>query len=89
MYGHERSLVQQMEDKPFAIIGVNSDRDMEKIRKVCETEDLSWRSFWNGPDGTRGPIAKRWNVSSWPTIYLLDHEGVIHAKNLRGAQLDA
>ncbi|MCP3904841.1 MAG: TlpA family protein disulfide reductase, partial [Planctomycetes bacterium] len=47
------------------------------------------RSFWNGPDGTRGPIAKRWNVSSWPTIYLLDHEGVIHAKNLRGAQLDA
>jgi hypothetical protein len=89
MYGHERSLVKDLADKPFAIIGVNSDKDLEKIRQTCKDENLTWRSFWNGPNGTRGPIASRWNVRAWPTIFILDHEGVIRYKNVRGEQLDA
>ena len=47
-------------------------------------ENITWRSFWNGPDGTGGPISKAWNVRGWPTIYVIDHKGVIRAKNVRG-----
>jgi len=36
----------------------------------------------------RGPISTEWNVEGWPTIYLIDHEGVIRHKNVRGAALD-
>ena len=43
---------------------------------------------WNGPDGTRGPISKRWNVTGWPTIYVLDHKGVIRYKGVRGEAMD-
>ena len=32
MYPHERSLVERMKDKPFALIGVNSDVDKKKLR---------------------------------------------------------
>jgi hypothetical protein len=88
MYPHERSLVEKFKDKPFALIGVNSDTDRDKLKKRMAEEKITWRSFWNGPDGTGGPIAKAWNVSGWPTIYVLDGKGVIRFKNLHGQQLD-
>jgi hypothetical protein len=89
MYPHERSLVKKLADKPFALIGVNSDTDKEKLRKRMEEEQITWRSFWNGPKGTDGPISKAWNVRGWPTIYVLDHKGVIRFKDVRDKELDA
>ena len=88
MYPHERSLVKTLSDKPFALIGVNSDRDREKLKEVLKEKDITWRSFWNGPQGTGGPISKKWNVSGWPTIYVLDAEGKIRFKNVRGEKMD-
>jgi hypothetical protein len=88
MYPHERSLVKQLADKPFALIGVNSDRDLDKIREIVKEKNLNWRSFWNGPQGTSGPISAEWNVTGWPTIYILDKDGVIRYKNARGAAMD-
>ena len=86
MYPHERSLVTKFKDRPFAIIGVNSDRDRESIKKTCKEKELTWRSFWDG--STSGPISKRWNVRGWPTTYVIDHKGTIRAKNVRGTQLE-
>ena len=87
MYPHERSLVKEYEGRPFVIIGVNSDRDREKLKEVLAEKDLTWRSFWDG-GGTGGPIATTWNVSGWPTTYVIDHEGVIRHKNARGEAVD-
>ena len=87
MYPHERSLVKRLADKPFALIGVNSDKDLEKLQPVLEKEQITWRSFWNG-GGTRGPISNAWNVKGWPTIYVLDGEGRIRFKNVRGEAMD-
>ena len=87
MYSHERSLVKRLANKPFALIGVNSDRDLEKLKPRREEENITWRSFWNGPKGTRGPISARWNVTGWPTIYVIDEEGVIRARGPRHEKL--
>lgn len=88
MFPHERSLVKQLADKPFALIGVNSDSDLEKIQEIVKDKNITWRSFWNGPQGTRGPISTKWGVTGWPTIYVLDSDGVIRYKNVRGAKMD-
>src|SRR5262245_57353646 len=79
MYPHERSLVKQYEGRPFVIIGVNSDKDREKLKPVLEKEQITWRSFWNG-GGTRGPISTEWNVRGWPTLYVIDGDGKIRFK---------
>jgi hypothetical protein len=81
MYPHERSLVEELKDKPFAIVGVNSDKDPAALKPRLAEERITWRSFWNGADGTTGPIAKDWHVSGWPTVYVIDHEGVIRHKS--------
>ncbi len=89
MFPHERSLVKRLKDKPFALIGVNTDPDKKYYSDEAEANSISWRSFWNGPKGTFGPIAIKWGVRSWPTIYVIDHKGVIRFKNVRGEEMDA
>ena len=88
MYPHERSLVERLKDEPFALIGVNSDRDLAKLRPRLEKERITWRSFWNGPAGTRDQISGRFGVRGWPTIYIIDHDGVIRFMNKRGGAMD-
>jgi len=86
MYPHERSLVKKMENKPFAVLGINSD-PRDHLKETLKKENMTWRSWWDGGD-TNGPIARAWNVNSWPTIYVLDAKGVIRFKNVRGEEMD-
>ena len=86
MYPHERSLVKRLEGKPFALLGVNSD-PKDRLNQVIKKENMTWRSWWDGGN-TSGPIATKWNVSGWPTIYVLDHKGVIRYKNVREKEMD-
>ena len=88
MLAHERSLVKRLEGKPFALLGVNSDRDKAELKKAMEKEQITWRSWWNGPKGTNGPLSKKWNVHGWPTIYVLDAQGVIRFRDVRGEAMD-
>jgi hypothetical protein len=83
MYPHERSLVKKLADKPFTLIGVNSDDDLNELKKVLQEEQITWRSFQNQRGGKGAPaIADDWNVQGWPTLYIIDHKGVIRHKYL-------
>ena len=87
MYPHERSLVNRMKDRPFALLGINSDINREKTREVCKAKKLTWRSWWDR--STSGQIARRWNVSGWPTVYIIDHKGTIRAKSMGFQDFDS
>jgi hypothetical protein len=65
--------VKKLEGRPFALLGVNADGDREQIRRVVQVKGLNWRSWWDGST----QIAERWQVHSWPTLYVLDGQGVI------------
>ncbi|MBL8822775.1 MAG: hypothetical protein JNJ77_09330 [Planctomycetia bacterium] len=83
--------MKRLRNYPFALIGVNSDRDREEIKIKNLQEQITWRSFWNGAQGTRGPISTSWEVRAWPTLYLIDHKGVLRRKfegNPGDAELD-
>jgi peroxiredoxin len=80
----QRELVRRLGDKPFAMVGVNCDRDLERAKAVVQEAEITWPSF---DDGRNGPIATTWNVDSWPTIFVLDKQGVIRDRNVRGREL--
>ena len=87
MWPHERSLVKDMENKPFALIGINTNGySAEKLKEVMDKEKLNWRSFADGrgKDGVFGPIGSAWNLQGTPTLFMLDHEGVIRHRWLGG-----
>ena len=76
MHEHGRSLVKKLEGKPFVIVGINSDSDRAKVKELSAKKGPPWRSFWDG-GSINGPIQNQWNIQAWPTMYLIDHEGVI------------
>jgi len=76
---YARSLVQRFQDEPFAMFGVNSDSSPEIVFEVKQQENFTWDSIFDG-GGTGGPIATRWDVHVWPTIYVIDHRGIIRWK---------
>jgi peroxiredoxin len=47
----------------------------KNLREVMDKEKLSWRSF-----ADQGAISGKWNVHATPTLYVLDHKGVIRHK---------
>ncbi|MDZ7924136.1 MAG: hypothetical protein U5M23_08750 [Marinagarivorans sp.] len=46
------------------------------LRKRMTEENITWRSFWNGPLGTGGPISARWIVPIQNPHGLLQRFGV-------------
>ena len=45
---------------------------------------MPWTHWWNGPEGG---ILEDWNITSFPTIYVLDARGVIRFKGVRGERM--
>jgi thiol-disulfide isomerase/thioredoxin len=78
MYPHLRDMIGRHKGKPFALVSVYADRDVEYLRKAVESKEITWRSWCDG--GGDGPISTRWNVSGYPTIYVIDGSGVIRHK---------
>ncbi len=86
MVPQERALVKRLEGKPFVLLGFNGDDERATGSKVAKRESMTWRSWWDA--GREGAVIRRWNVRGWPTTYILDAQGVIRYRNLRGQELD-
>ena len=41
---------------------------------------LHWRNLKNDSADGKGKISEAWNVRAYPTMYLVDHRGVIRSK---------
>ena len=74
-------------DKGFEIFGVSLDQNREAWLKAIEADKLVWKhvsdlQYWNSAG------AKAYQVNSIPQTFLVNPEGRIIAKGLRGAALD-
>jgi thiol-disulfide isomerase/thioredoxin len=76
MVPSEIKIAERMKGKSFTLVGVNGDEIRDNAKRAVEKEKITWPSFWSikGPDG---PIPTAWNIHEWPTVYVLDSNGVI------------
>jgi len=77
---------EQYKDRGFSVFGVSLDKDKESWVKAINDDRLHWPqvselTFW------KSEVAKLYGVKAIPTNYLVDSNGIIVAKNLRGDQL--
>jgi RNA polymerase sigma factor (sigma-70 family) len=85
MYPELRELKKKFADKPFTVVTVMADPEVKTVRAAIEKGDITWPAVWDGQDG---PIASRWNVNAYPTLYVLDRRGTIRStRALRGEDL--
>lgn len=65
----------ELKDKPFALIGVNvNDRESKNLKERMAQEKMNWRSFAH-----LETVNETWNPST-PCYYVLDPKGVIRHK---------
>ena len=84
MIPHEREMNEKLKGKPFAFISISGDDSKETLTSFLEKEKMPWVHWFADRKG----ILKDWNIRFYPTMYILDHKGVIRAKGLRGEELE-
>ncbi len=82
------AMYNELHEKGLNIIGVSLDKDGAKWKEAIEKDGLTWNhisnlKFW------QDPIAELYNVKAIPATFILDANGVIVARDLRGAELKA
>ena len=80
-------LYKSYNDSGFNIIGVSLDRTQEQWEQAVEDDNLLWTqisnlNFWNDP------IARRYSIRSIPQSYLINSDGLVIGKNLKGNDLE-
>lgn len=70
------------------IIGVSLDKDGAKWKEAIAKDKLTWAQVSNLKQW-EDPIAKQYSVQSIPATFILDANGTIVAKDLRGEALKA
>ena len=74
MLPHEKALVKRLADRPFVLIGVNTDAP-SIFRAEAAKHGVTWRNSLQGSTG--GELCRAWGVRQFPTLYVIDAEGVI------------
>lgn len=72
----------------FEIIGISLDKDLARLKAFIETKQMNWPQYFDGK-GWQNKLAVKYGIDSIPATFLLDREGRIVARNLRGSALEA
>jgi hypothetical protein len=71
-------LLDRLNGKPFAIVGVYCD-DAVEGKAIADQLGMAWPSF---RDDRSGPISQAWNNDQWPSFDIIDAQDIIRCRNL-------
>lgn len=71
----------------FDIIGVSLDQDQAKLTDFTKSMKMPWPQFFDG-QGWNNKLAVKYGIESIPATFLLDGNGKIIGKDLRGDELE-
>lgn len=74
-------------EKGFDILSVSLDSDRDRWMNAIQQDGLIWKSHVSDLKGWQNQVAAMYSVSSIPQTLLVDREGKLIARNLRGEQL--
>tara|TARA_R110002126_G_scaffold12375_5_gene53779 strand:+ start:4738 stop:5034 length:297 start_codon:yes stop_codon:yes gene_type:complete len=83
---HLKELVKLYEDKPFAILGINSGDNLESYKKGMKTHGLTWLSAYQSD--SNDILNNVFHVRGFPSYFLVDAEGNFAGVNMGLGQLD-
>ena len=74
-------------DRNFTVLGVSLDNNPGSWMRAIEDDKLTWTNI-SDLQAWSSPLIIDYSIKGIPASYLLDEQGVIIAKNLRGKQLE-
>ncbi|HET7537388.1 MAG TPA: TlpA disulfide reductase family protein [Candidatus Didemnitutus sp.] len=83
----QEALYQKYHDKGFEIIGISVDEERNDLKAMLAKKSPPWPQYCDGR-GWKGRLVHQYGVTAVPFSCLLDGEGKIIGKNLRGPALE-
>ncbi len=74
-------------DKGFEIVGVSLDDSEPKLRSFLKDKNMTWSQYFDGARW-KNKLAQKYGVQGIPATFLLDGDGKIIGRDLRGEKLD-
>lgn len=81
-----QKVYRDLKSKGFEIVGVSLDQDSRTLKNFVRENRMTWPQVCD-EKGWKGDIARAWGVDSIPATFLIDRNGRLVAKGMRGAQL--
>ena len=79
---------EQHHSKGFEIIGISLDQEEDALKSFIKKKNMTWVQYFDGK-GWGNKLAGKYGITSIPATFLLDGEGKIIGKDLRGEALEA
>jgi thiol-disulfide isomerase/thioredoxin len=83
---HYPELLEKYSGNGFSVFGVNLDDSRSAWARASQQDGVTWPQI-SDLMGLKSPMAQDYNVTALPVSFLLDEEGRILARNLRGDKL--
>ena len=84
-FPHLKELYSKTDKSKFEIIGIVGNTPSDALKKLIDQHEITWSQILS--DETN-KITEKYGINSYPTTLLIDTEGVIIAKDLRGKELE-
>ena len=75
--------------KGFEVFSVSLDRNKTDWTRAIQADNLKWDNHVSDLKFWQSEAARLYNVNAIPATFLIDEEGIIIAKNLRGRSLES
>lgn len=82
-----KQVYEKYHDQGFDVIGVSFDSDLDKLKDYIDDQKLPWPQIFDLKE-THHALGDRYGVSAIPSTFLIDRDGKLIAKNVRGEALE-
>ncbi len=80
-----KDLYKKTDREKFEIIGIVGDSPSDELKKIVESDSITWTQILSTD---LNKVKEAYGIHGYPTTFLLDPEGIIIAKDLRGKELE-
>jgi len=78
---------EKFHSKGFEIVGISLDQSKDALIGFIKERGMTWAQYFDGL-GWKNKLGEQYGIQSIPATFLLDGEGKIIARNLRGPALE-
>ncbi|HVJ80157.1 MAG TPA: TlpA disulfide reductase family protein [Planctomycetia bacterium] len=88
---HVKAAYDKYHSKGFEVVAISLDEDRKELEAMVKEKELPWTQVFfekKGDGGWSNPLASKYKINSIPATFLLDQNGKVVKRNLRGEALE-
>jgi thiol-disulfide isomerase/thioredoxin len=79
-----QAIANEFADAGIVVLGINVDRSVGEFEKAVADHGIDYRQVYDGADG---PVDTLYRIEGIPMTYIIDRDGIICGRGLRGRQV--